>query len=310
MVRSDCIHEVPHGAHVDPLRGDVTLGGKLVAHYADCPEAPRTIGGSRQGPAPMAGGAPVPAADSGYVEQVLNLSTSNFVQLQGYLIVPSTPTVAASEGAGTTFLWNGIESDNEDALLQPVLQYGTSDLNPGGYDENYWMLGVWAVFQNNTFKVTGACANDDAFCYGGPPPVNVGDYVYLLTQALPGSGAILDWSIIIEDIDNGVNWALDVDLEGYQWGRAYGAVLETADQFGVGCAGFPANGSATFLGSTLSTGTSIYAATEVNGGWTSQDCFNNTICGTYSYGYVNCNFGPPTINPNGLTSNFTLSWTP
>ena len=63
-------------------------------------------------------------------------------------IVPSPPTTFSDQ---TIFLFNGLTSfDSSEYILQPVLQWGKSDIGGG----NYWAIANWCVGDSNYFYDT------------------------------------------------------------------------------------------------------------------------------------------------------------
>ncbi|KAJ7167016.1 hypothetical protein C8R46DRAFT_268772 [Mycena filopes] len=60
------------------------------------------------------------------------------------------PPVPATNNGQTVFLFNGIEPSAEDAILQPVLQYGPSGAGGGAF----WAVASWYVGPLNTFHTT------------------------------------------------------------------------------------------------------------------------------------------------------------
>jgi hypothetical protein len=113
------------------ITGDVTLDGKLFAHYDACSEEAIS---SRH-----AADAENPAHDptiNGWVEATQwDDKNQNVDFIDGDWTVPSNP---ATNG-GTIFFFNGIEPSVQTYILQPVLQYGSSAAGGG----NYWAIASW-----------------------------------------------------------------------------------------------------------------------------------------------------------------------
>jgi hypothetical protein len=96
LIRPDCVHEIPKGARVDTISGDVTLGGVKLAHYDACPEAPvitRPTGGRAPNACP-------PGVGCGWVESVqksVPLSPGDNIDfLVGSWVVPPNPPVGGA----------------------------------------------------------------------------------------------------------------------------------------------------------------------------------------------------------------------
>ncbi len=86
--------------------------------------------------------------------------------------VPQTPP---SSGGQLLYLFNGMEPDARDAILQPVLQWGTSPAGGG----NYWAVASWYV------------TSDGQAMHSKVTPVNPGDTL-LGVMKLTSSGHATD----------------------------------------------------------------------------------------------------------------------
>lgn len=211
-VRSDCLHQIPKGAQVDPETGDVFAEGQRIAHYDACPEPFIPAGNeptstqSAQLFAPMG----MPAnGDGGYVELAADkmdlASGRNITGSSATLYVPPLPTTYDGQQIG---LWNGIQSSDGGALLQPVLQYGVSPAGGGAF----WSIVSFALFPNNNY-------------FTGYEIVNPGDQILLQTSATQ-TGVTLNWTIKATDLTGGAFTSLGVWTTGYQFNFDIGGAME------------------------------------------------------------------------------------
>jgi hypothetical protein len=225
VVRADCIHTIPSGAHIanNKVTGgdDITLDGQFVAHYPPCDEAPIFGGpGARVSPTTEE---PVPGANpGGWVEGALfdaNLSSGeNLDYMTSIWQVPPNP---ASNG-GLIFLFNGLEPSDKGAIIQPVLQWGTSAIGGG----NYWAIAMWYVTGNHVTYHSSL--------------VKVSEYDSLLGQvyatSLTGDNDI-EWDGFVQDLTSGAYSGVSESSNGWQWTRAYTGILEAYNI--TSCSQFP-----------------------------------------------------------------------
>jgi len=223
LIRPECVHELPKGARVeiegDKLTGDVTLGGRVIAHYDACSEAPIV---TRKPSHAGTSGKKDPTVN-GWVEAIdhnVSLSSGdNLDRVSGYWFVPSNP---ATNGA-LIYLFNGMEPATQNWILQPVLQYG----NNGYFGGNYWVISSWLVGPNGY-----------AF-YSPAERVNPGDKLYGVTYMTGQSGSKLNWEVFAQDTTSGVYTWITANTTGLQWTWAYAAVLEAYNV--TSCSEFPAS---------------------------------------------------------------------
>jgi hypothetical protein len=221
LIRADCVHEIPDGAHVtiqnDQVTGDVTLSGVRVAHYDPCPEAPvvtRPAGGRAPNLSPPPG---TPA--EGWIEAIdkhVPLGNSdNISYLYGDWRVPPNPSATG----GLVYIFNGIAPNNGSWILQPVLQWG--------YSGNYWTISSWLVSENGQVY------------HSTPKPVNVGDEIIGYSFIIGESNTDIDWEVYAYDGSNGTSSWMTASTPGpQQWDTAYTGVLEAYNI--SSCSQFPA----------------------------------------------------------------------
>jgi hypothetical protein len=255
LAREDCIHAVPKGAEVDLANGNIIENGVVTAHYDDCPE-PAIMRGSSAATA----GLTVPNS-SGWVEVASDhmdlKSGSNITGLVGNWTVPAIPS--NNEGQ-TIYLWNGISDDSEEALLQPVLQFGPSEAGtPTSNGQDCWGIASWAIWPNGTVW------------FSPLENVSPGDLITGATTETQNGGT-LSWTVKATDSTNGAWTQETFNTTGYQWSWAWGSVLEA---WNVNtCADFP-NGSDGF---TQFTDTYVYNNGGQSTGWAGGICANNSSC--------------------------------
>ncbi len=273
LIRPDCVHEVPKGAHVevigDKITGDVTQAGRVIAHYDACPEpgiATRNLEGSRSVTEPGTG--------NGWVEAVENdmplSSSDNIDWLSGTWKVPPAPAASG----GLIYLFNGIEPSTQNWILQPVLQYGYN----GYFGGNYWVIASWMVGPNNY-----------AF-YSPAERVNAGDTIYGTTYITSEASGRLNWEVWAQDDTTGVYTWITAWTSGLQWKWGYSAVLESYNI--SSCSQFPNADPNIFSNNAAYHDYPSYVTAPgsfggwVNSGWTGPQCgFTAFPYGSSSYLY-------------------------
>jgi hypothetical protein len=262
LIRPDCVHEIPNGARVEVVNGevtgDVTLDGALIAHYDACPEdaiVTRPQGRTESLASP-------PGTGNGWVEasqwDVSLGSSDNIDNMNGIWTVPSNPS---SNGA-LIYLFNGIEPSTQNWILQPVLQYGSN----GYFGGDYWVIASWLVGPNKY-----------AF-YSGPETVYPGDSIFGITEITGTSGGSLDWKVEASDLSNGAYSWITVPTSGLHWTWAYAGVLEAYNV--TSCSQFPSNGQAVFNYSLVDHDFPLYSPIFP------QEWY----AASYSYGGPSCSF--------------------
>jgi hypothetical protein len=230
LIRPDCVHEIPNGAKIligesgEPT-GDVTLNGKLVAHYDACSEAAASTRHSAS-PASNSNTGHVPSFN-GWVEdsqEELSLGSSDNIAYEaGEWYVPNNPSV----NGGLIYLFNGIAPTAQNWILQPVLQYGVGYAGGG----NYWAMASWLVGPSYVFHSPLA-------------RVNSGNTLFGYTEQT-GSGGTLDYFTEAYDLSTGAYSWISIESSGLHWTVAYQGVLEV---YGVNtCSMLPSTGYAYFF---------------------------------------------------------------
>jgi hypothetical protein len=284
LMHPSCIHELPKGARVevigDKLTGDVTMGGRVIAHYNACAEAPiSTRGRATAATAAMAAtpGQAAPALQAkkaptvnGWVEAIEHnvslASSDNLHEVSGYWFVPSNP----SSNGGLVYLFNGMEPSTQNWILQPVLQYG----NNGYFGGNYWVIASWLVGSNGY-----------AF-YSPAERVNPGDKIYGVTFITGEASGKLNWEVWAQDVTNGAYSWITANTTGLHWTWAYAAVLEA---YNIGsCSQLPASDYALFENTYVYHGFPSYVAVPATwstyvGSWSPACGYDPFPDGTYDY---------------------------
>jgi len=130
-------------------------------------------------------------------------NTNQVNSLVGQWTVPSNP---ASESSQLLYFWNGVEPDDNSAVLQPVLQWGSGPAGGG----RYWGFASWYV------------SNTHGSVFSKLIRVNVGDTL-TGTSVLKSDGS---WDVIGADAQTNENTTLNYKPRetytyGYQVLEAY-----------------------------------------------------------------------------------------
>jgi len=166
LTHKSCVHEIPNDGVFDK-NNDISIAGRTVAHVDPC-RYPRYRGHAQSGSV-------IPTVD-GWIESAGAYAFTNqwgfswFNEIQATMRVPKNPVSSPT----TDFLWFGLENAAGTAVLQPVMQYGTSDAG----DVNGWGVAVWYV------------ASDGNVSHSGLVKVSTGDLITaMVRQSCATSGA-------------------------------------------------------------------------------------------------------------------------
>jgi hypothetical protein len=227
IIRPDCAHEIPKGARVEiskdgNLTGDVTLNGKLIAHYDDCPEKAIV---TRQG-ARTQGGVQAQAqaqTGNGWVEDDQwnsALGASDDIDYMGSnWTVPPYPS---EDGGQVIYLSNGIAPASHKFFLEAALVYGYN----GMFGGNYYSIATFLVGPSSVY-------------YSAPDYVYPGDSLTGFTQMTGISGSTKYWDVAIVDNSTGGYSAGSYWVSGQHWTFAYRGALQAYNL--SACAEFPAS---------------------------------------------------------------------
>lgn len=266
LIRPDCVHELPKGASVevvgDKITGDVTLAGRVIAHYDACPEPAISTRQRAAAPASI-----TPGTGNGWVEAVETdtslASGDNIDWLSGIWTVPAAPSATG----GLVYLFNGIEPTSQNWILQPVLQYGYN----GYFGGNYWVIASWMVGPNNY-----------AF-YSPAERVNSGDKIYGTTYITSQSNGKVNWEVFAEDDSTCVYTWITAWTSGLQWTWGYSAVLEAYNI--SSCSQLPNSDPNIFTNDSAYHGYPSYSALSSSfGGWVST-AWAGPKCGFTAFPY-------------------------
>jgi|GEM_PF-2538985 hypothetical protein len=245
IVRQDCVYMLPSGANIDHA-GNLSINGAVVTHVNPCPEAPiktRPPGSSGR---PADGGlAPADPGTGGWVMSIEGELSGGLgaSEIQGEWKVPPLPP----SDQQTLYFWDGVESDNLAAILQPVLAYGA---NSCGY---WWTGSGWqanCVSNFNSWFITSVYGDVYGnFYYSGAEEVSPGDTIYgqtWQTGALNPNGSpypYSPWEAVTWDLNsNAFTWiTTNVAQPGEDpMGFLDGIVLE-AYFWNLNCSDYPAS---------------------------------------------------------------------
>ena len=230
LIRPDCVHEVPKGARVEiseggQITGDVTLKGRVIAHYDPCPEAAiptREVAMADNTPSSP------PIFWYGKVEgaqESLTLGASDNIDWESAEFwVPSTPK---SNGA-LIYIHNGIATATQDWVLEPVLQYGTSPAGGG----NYWAIVSWMIGPTGAWHSPGET-------------VHTGNLLHAYTQQTGSKNGIQYWTSEVFDLSTNAFTYLNAWSSGLHWTLAYEGVLEA--YYATSCSQLPRDGLVHFF---------------------------------------------------------------
>ncbi len=143
-IHPSCVHALPEGATIDE-QDNVTVEGKLVAHYAPCAyEAFKGHAAVKLAPKEADGPGVSGPTYSGWVEDdQQNAPTNSWSNsaLWNYVVAEIQTPPAPPANGGTLYYFAGLESSQAGCgfIIQPVLQWG---VGPNGQG-NYWSVADW-----------------------------------------------------------------------------------------------------------------------------------------------------------------------
>ncbi len=142
-VHPDCLHRIPDGAVVDSA-GNVVVNGAIKESYGECKHPRlRSLHSSSQASAPVPSDSP-----HSWVYTKQSAPAGQFwTAVEAVQKVPNPPL--RNDGQ-TLFYWNGLQTNDNNWLVQPVLQWGVSALGGGPY----WAIASWFVGGNNQVYTT------------------------------------------------------------------------------------------------------------------------------------------------------------
>jgi hypothetical protein len=192
-------------------RGDVSLNGKLVAHYEPCAHTPiptfPTSGGVSAGPpkfpTPPDGSDGFGASWGNWIEDtyqyppygVWNWLTEN-------LYVPPKPTQQTNQTIG---YFPGLQSTIQSncGIIQPVLQWGNSAAGGGAY----WAIATWWWGIQNQFHS------------------DLSLDVHVADRLICFDGSVQTYVVTIQDYNTGAQESINA-ISACEWNLAFPAVLE------------------------------------------------------------------------------------
>jgi hypothetical protein len=201
-----CVHQVPNGADVS-ASGEVMLNGVKIQKIPTCPYSGTVAvpveNDSTGGFAPTTVDPPDPLHSGWWLDSWWT-SSKQVVSLTAKWTVPPAPTL----NGATVFLFPSVEpSDSGGAIVQPVLQWGSSVAGGG----NSWTIASWFVPGNGIALFS--------------PLVYTAAGRTLTGTMTRGSSSASRW-IISLDQTSGVDTMLSVDTNITSWKAVQGAVLE------------------------------------------------------------------------------------
>ena len=212
-----CVHGVPAGGRV-LANGDIAVGTRVVP-VARCAH-PVTVN-TRGGATRSAG--PPPPATKGWLQASWWDSATWVRRLYSNMAVPAFP---ASAGQQLNYFFSSFQSTA--AIVQPVLQWGTSPAGGG----QYYAIASWYVL------------SDGRAYYSALQRVQPGDTIYgqMEANSCTANGAGCHWTIVATDTTGTLpGTRLDITASSV-FTSVQGGVFESYGA--AGCAQLPANGHA------------------------------------------------------------------
>jgi hypothetical protein len=292
-VDGTCVHEVPNGARIDGERGDVSLNGKIIAHYDSCAiESTSTVPSLQIEPSGGgAGGGGWYEGSTAFAPTIQGLTQFNYISVSW-----TVPSSGATDGS-VLYLFPGLENllanGNWVSIIQPIIQWGNNNINGG----SYWLMEDMAVVNNSAIGGSGR-----TIYFSNPVTVSTEDTI---VGTLQQTGAHPDaWAIAIQDMTS--NQVIEVGFSpGSTWPKynfaqmgileGYGNKLET---IGLNnCGDLPASDNDVFILQNISA-----AGPNWNTG--------NSVSPTWTAG-LNASLSPQCSYNAQEFSNFftTISWT-
>ena len=271
VVHPNCVHPLPDGAAVRDT-GDVTVNGKLIAHFDACPHRSfSTIhhGASAQhddvvSRPPLLGSQGYAAEIYGEVPQSLN-TFGNRLQVPA---APNNPT-----DNQLVYLWSGVDNFYGTMIAQSVIQFGsaTPGRSAGQGVTGRWTAAAWIGISGNYYPSSSI-------------PVSTNDVLTSTETGGPGYGW---WTAYVWDTTTS-NGTSETMFTNNNPNVAFGAVLETVISR---CSDLPSTGYGLFTIPALSLN-----STPVTGvAWTPGS----------NYSGPNCSYGE---NPNYGFGVLELTW--
>jgi len=284
MAHTDCVHEIPDGGSVDP-QGNVTLHGKLVAHFDPC--AHETLRGKAITAANVRGGVRADANPNGpswggwvesswaYAATIQGMAEFNHMN-SGNWVVPAAPTTNNNQ---IIYLFPSFQSSR--VIVQPVLQWGaTSAGGTGVIGGPYWTYAAWVE-------------TDGTFYHSQGITVNAGDTLNGWMDLGDKLGANFDWwAIGGTDVTTGQGMGGAFWVAPAPFDTAQGGVLEVYGM--TACSDFPATGFTVFGTPSL---------TQAGPTWSTENFVSPTWYPSPNDGYngPDCGFSVSASAANGTS---------
>jgi hypothetical protein len=226
--------------------------GMVVRDLADRYEVYRPETGEVK--ARLAKHAPRPRSYDGWVTYASWTNESD-QPISSFATTWAVPAVPATSSGQTIFYFNGIENRGRDKILQPVLQWGSSD-NGGG---KYWTAASWYV------------GSDGQEFYSKPVQVNVGDKLTGVMTLTGQSFGGFDYQSEFQGL-SGTELKVQA-VDELVWAN------ETLEAYGASdCSDYPATAKVAFYGIDVMTGKTAPALRWETSG--SGDCGEDTVVPT------------------------------
>jgi len=192
MIHEDCIHSIPSRAF--KIETDESSGSYYVL----------TIEGQRLS-FPKCPFEPIPYHGPAWKAWTQYENPSKISYLYGEWQVPPIPPFSDGQ---ILYFWNGVEPEDNSAVLQPVLQYG---LTPAG-GGNYWGIASWYVSNADAFSTKVLALNPGDIVTGENKYFTNGSWA--ITGTKKGGDSASYVSFTYQPPSSDYTWAYQV-LEAY-----------------------------------------------------------------------------------------------
>jgi hypothetical protein len=236
LMYKSCVHQVPDGAMIDTTTDTVTLDDVVIAKYEPCPyketiqnhDSAQTLAQKLDNDA----NALIPLADGWWLSSFYS-SPNQITYVSANWTVPPAPV----QTGATVFLFPSAEPYAENAIVQPVLQWGVSQAGGG----NYWGIADWYVDSSGNAYISSLQKTTSGH--------------QLLGTISRSSGSSSTWNMQISDKTGGISTTLNFNTGMTSWNTAEGGVLEAYNI--SSCRQLPATTSLAFTNVTVKEGGTV-----------------------------------------------------
>jgi hypothetical protein len=223
---SDCVVEVPDGAHVNSHNWRVTRVDGSAFQIRLCSQPGRVATGRRTPSEASVGNTP---EDSGFVAYGGFTNGGAWGKISASWRVPTAPTAtfsAVNDSDQTLYIFPGLEPTSGASILQPVLTYGIGGPIGQTYGGNFWSATSWYC--------GAVCAHSSTVL-----TVSAGDSLVGSVVASDCANGDCEWTVTTTDATTGHTSTMVVQ-DSAAYTEAFGGVMEAHHL--LVCQDYPANG--------------------------------------------------------------------